>query len=254
MDIDNTRVFLAESDPDQIVYLTTLLSNFPHIDLVGQSASGRETLRVVEEIQPDILVIALALREYDGIYVLEQIYNHNRLKYPRVAVTTVMSENHGERCLEIGADIVFAKPIDESAFLDWLFIDKKIINVAQPSMHNRREVTMRTLDSIGMSKSLTGYAYLIDAISMASTDHSLTQRMMSDLYPRVADLHENTVSCVERSIRHAIEETWTSGRLVQTDKLFGYSIDPKRGKPTNAQCIARIAEYVRSLLVDENAS
>jgi two-component system response regulator (stage 0 sporulation protein A) len=202
----------------------------------------------------DVLLMALALRDMDGLAVLEHRGKASLLSYPRIAVITLMAGMHGERAKELGADIVLPKPLDETRLVAWLCDSGGASpGVAQAGMEQRRVVAKKALEYLDMAPELMGYQYLVEAIALASMDHMLTRRMMSDLYPRLADKYETSVSCVERSIRHAIEETWTSGRLSAAVSLFGYSVDPKRGKPTNGECIARLGEYVRFLLTGQDA-
>ncbi|MDR1568902.1 MAG: response regulator [Oscillospiraceae bacterium] len=245
---ESVRVWIAESDPAQGRYLAELVGGDKKYDVLGVSASGRETLEVVEKLHPDVLLLALALREFDGLYVLEKISSSTLLRYPRIAVISAMASLHGERVIELGADICFPKPVNENSLIEWLNDEPRAASIAQAGMRQRRQASGKALEYLGMSYALNGYAYLVEAIALSSMDHMATRRMMSELYPRVAHTFQTSVPCVERAIRHAIEETWTNGRLSAADKLFGYSVDPKRGKPTNSECIARLGEYVRFLL------
>jgi two-component system response regulator (stage 0 sporulation protein A) len=249
-----TRVWIAESDQAQGRHLADMLRLSGQFDVAGVSASGKETLEAVETLQVDVLLLALALRDMDGLAVLERIGKLSLLSYPRVAVISVMASSHGEQARSLGADAVFPKPLDEARLIAWLSESlKDSPNVAQSGMEQRRMVARKALEYLDMSPELIGYQYLVEAIAIASMDHMVTRRMMNELYPKLAHMYGTSVSCVERSIRHAIEDTWTSGRLSAAVSMFGYSVDPKRGKPTNGECIARLGEYVRFLLSGEDA-
>jgi two-component system response regulator (stage 0 sporulation protein A) len=249
-----TRVWIAESDPAQGRYLADMLRISGQFDVVGVSPSGKEALEAVETTQIDVLLLALALRDMDGLAVLEKIGKSSLISYPRIAVITVMASTHGEQAKALGADVVFPKPVDEARLVAWLSESlKNSPNVVQAGMERRRMVAKKALEYLDMPPELIGCQYLVEAIAIASMDHMVTRRMMSELYPKLATMFDTSVSCVERSIRHAIEETWTSGRLSAAVSLFGYSVDPKRGKPTNGECIARLGEYVRFLLSGEDA-
>ncbi|GHU76913.1 stage 0 sporulation protein A [Clostridia bacterium] len=248
-----TRVWVAESDPAQARRLAEMLKKSDQIDVVGVSPSGKEALEAVETLQIDVLLMSLALRELDGLALLEKISAASLLSYPRIAVITVMAGTHGDQARALGADKVFQKPADEARLVAWLSESlKDSPNIAQSGMAQRRMVAKKALEYLDMSPELIGYQYLVEAIAISSMDHMITRRMMSDLYPKLAKMNDTSVSCVERAIRHAIEETWTSGRLSAAVTLFGYSVDPKRGKPTNGECIARLGEYVRFLLAGED--
>ncbi|MDR1263761.1 MAG: response regulator [Oscillospiraceae bacterium] len=249
-----TRVWIAESDPAQGRYLADMLRMSGQFDVVGVSPSGQEALEAVETTQIDVLLLALALRDMDGLAVLEKVGKSSLISYPRIAVITAMAGTHSEQAKALGADVIFPKPVDEARLVAWLSESlKNSPNVAQSGMEQRRMVAKKALEYLDMSPDLIGCQYLVEAIAIASMDHMVTRRMMSELYPKLAAMFDTSVSCVERSIRHAIEETWTSGRLSAAVSLFGYSVDPKRGKPTNSECIARLGEYVRFLLSGEDA-
>ena len=246
---ESVRVWIAESDPAHGRYLSDIVNSINGFEVLGVSASGRETLDIVEKLNPDVLLLALVLREYDGLYVLEKISSSTLLRYPRIAVITCMEALHGARAIELGADICLPKPLDEKRLMTWLTAPNTAdAGIASAGMGQRRREAAKALEYLGMPNTLSGHAYLTEAIALASIDHMITRRMMSELYPRIAEMFNSTVSCVERSIRHAIEETWTNGRLSAVEQLFGYTVDPRRGKPTNAECIARLGEYIRFLL------
>lgn len=242
------RVFIAEADPSYCEYLRGLVQQNAGYDVIGQSDSGNEALRSVERLHPDILLLDLVLRETDGMFVLETLSNAALIRYPRIAVITALAERHKKQILSLGADICLKKPLDEALFWDWLRRDKETPSIAKASLHTRRGLAEQMLDQMGMSRTLVGFDYLVEAVALASCDHRLTRHMMSELYPNVARQFETTVPCVERAVRRLIEDNWTNGRMNVAYALFGYSVDPQRGKPTNGECVARLAEYVHFAL------
>ena len=96
-----------------------------------------------------------------------------------------------------------------------------------------------------MPAHIKGYHYLRDAIKMAVDDMDLLGAVTKELYPAIAKKNNTTPSRVERAIRHAIEVAWNRGRLETIDSLFGYTIQNDKGKPTNSEFIAIIADKLR---------
>jgi len=101
------------------------------------------------------------------------------------------------------------------------------------------------IHEIGVPAHIKGYQYLREAIMMSVEDQSMISSITKILYPTIAKRFQTTPSRVERAIRHAIEVAWSRGRMETLDSLFGYTIDTGKGKPTNSEFIALIADKIR---------
>ncbi len=101
------------------------------------------------------------------------------------------------------------------------------------------------IHEIGVPAHIKGYQYLREAIMMSVEDPSMISSITKILYPTIAKRFQTTPSRVERAIRHAIEVAWSRGRMETLDALFGYTIDTGKGKPTNSEFIALIADRIR---------
>lgn len=101
------------------------------------------------------------------------------------------------------------------------------------------------IHEIGVPAHIKGYQYLREAIMMSVEDPSMISSITKILYPTIAKRFQTTSSRVERAIRHAIEVAWSRGRMETLDALFGYTIDTGKGKPTNSEFIALIADKIR---------
>ena len=101
------------------------------------------------------------------------------------------------------------------------------------------------LHEIGIPAHIKGYHYLRDSILMAVEDMDVLNAITKVLYPTVAKRHQTTASRVERAIRHAIEVAWSRGKLDTLEELFGYTVSNGKGKPTNSEFIALIADTIR---------
>ena len=121
---------------------------------------------------------------------------------------------------------------------------------AKPSEERKNEKNLEKdvtemIHEIGVPAHIKGYHYLREAIMMCVEDVEMLNSITKVLYPTIADNFQTTPSRVERAIRHAIEVAWSRGRMETLDALFGYTINTGKGKPTNSEFIALIADKIR---------
>lgn len=114
----------------------------------------------------------------------------------------------------------------------------------QPEHDLEQDVT-DMIHEIGVPAHIKGYQYLREAIMMAVEDIDMLNSITKVLYPTIAKKFQTTPSRVERAIRHAIEVAWSRGRMETLDALFGYTVNTGKGKPTNSEFIALIADRIR---------
>jgi two-component system response regulator (stage 0 sporulation protein A) len=110
--------------------------------------------------------------------------------------------------------------------------------------HLENDVT-QMLHEIGIPAHIKGYQYLRDAIAISVEEEDMLVSVTKVLYPTIAKKHGTTSSRVERAIRHAIEVAWTRGRLETIYEIFGYTVSNGKGKPTNSEFIALVADKIR---------
>lgn len=103
----------------------------------------------------------------------------------------------------------------------------------------------KLLHELGVPAHIRGHNYLRDSIMLTVADPSVVNMITKELYPAVAKQHNSTPSRVERAIRHAIEVAWCRGNVEAIHRLFGYTVKDSKGKPTNSECIAMIADKLR---------
>lgn len=155
----------------------------------------------------------------------------------------------GERVLQILTNLMktnkeFQIMITVPAAAD---MSTQITKTADENIEKRsleREVT-DMIHEIGVPAHIKGYQYLREAIQMCVEDIEMLGSITKLLYPSIAKKYQTTPSRVERAIRHAIEVAWNRGRMETLDALFGYTINTGKGKPTNSEFIALIADKIR---------
>ena len=117
--------------------------------------------------------------------------------------------------------------------------------IQQQVVHDLEQDVTNMIHEIGVPAHIKGYQYLRDAIMMSVENPAMISSITKILYPTIAKRFQTTPSRVERAIRHAIEVAWSRGRMETLDALFGYTIDTGKGKPTNSEFIALIADKIR---------
>lgn len=117
-------------------------------------------------------------------------------------------------------------------------------------MKKYESMVSTVLKNLGVPVSLMGYHYLKYAICLMIKDMSVINCGITKiLYPTIAKYFETTPSRVERAIRHAIEVSWCRANPKIQDELFGHTVDATKGKPTNSEFIATVADFICMTLV-----
>lgn len=208
-----------------------------------------KTMDSIDVYGPNIIVLDCTVSKRVVFSVLQKIKMiSNR---PRVlALTEYDDDEFIQRAAVLGVDYFLMKPVDGPV------LGKRIMQIANPKgarMHLTEERRRRSAEKyaaahlvrIGMPAHFKGFEYSIEAVVMVSIDSTLINAITTKLYPAIAAQYDSTAIQVERSIRHAVETTWTRGNLEAIDRLFAYTVDAHRGKPTNASFIARLSDQVR---------
>lgn len=120
-------------------------------------------------------------------------------------------------------------------------------SVVLPKTRDLEKDVTDMIHEIGVPAHIKGYQYLREAIMLSVNNNEMLNSITKKLYPTIARKYETTPSRVERAIRHAIEVAWSRGRMETLDSLFGYTINTGKGKPTNSEFIALIADKIRLL-------
>ena len=215
------------------------------LELVGQTGEGGELLRMVEQCRPDVVIMDLMLAEMDGLEVLEQLPQPR----PRVLVLSAFtSPSLAEEVASRGGDYCMLKPCRLSAVLErarqlaWGHSAQAVVEEEHARGLERRVTAI--IHDIGVPAHIKGYQYLREAITLAVADMEIINAVTKVLYPEVAKKYGTTASRVERAIRHAIEVAWDRGDLETLQKYFGYTVSNAKGKPTNSEFIAMIADRI----------
>ena len=270
MEGNKISVLIADDNKEFWSLLNDYLLNQRDIVVTGIAKDGKEALELIEERQPDLVVLDIIMPHLDGLGVLERLQSMNLEKFPRIVVLSAVGQDKiTQRAITLGADYYVVKPFDMDIFtkrIKDMFNDNLVEQpvrkqmpvaaataatsvvsepaVKQGPMDLETEIT-NIIHEIGVPAHIKGYMYLREAITMVVNDMELLSAVTKELYPSIAKKYNTTASRVERAIRHAIEVAWDRGQIEAINKLFGYTIHNDKGKPTNSEFIAIIADKLR---------
>lgn len=272
-------VAIAEDDREMMQYIDEGLGK-DGFQIIGKVTDGKSLCQMVKQQHPDIVVLDLILPRMDGLAVLSELKKDPDIAaYPDVVMISSIGDSRiTEHAFELGASYYMLKPFeqenlaksirmmyelshkkpvkgiehvrkkDDKTTANFVWASKEKTVFEEPGEWARMDLETRitqVIHEVGVPAHIKGYQYLREAICMTVMDVELMNSVTKILYPDIAKKYHTTASRVERAIRHAIEVAWTRGRLETIETLFGYTVHAGKGKPTNSEFIALIADKIR---------
>ncbi len=253
-----TTVLIADGAEEFSMGLTNALQRTEDFEVLGTASDGEQAIRMITRCKPDILVLDLMLSKQDGISVLKAISGMEHP--PRTLATSVfMNEYISTAATNLGVQYLMLKPCDMGALVDRLEEIRggeslRTSNLRRLGKANIETMVTSIIHEIGVPAHIKGYQYLREAIIIAVNDMDVINAITKVLYPQVAKTFGTTPSRVERAIRHAIEVAWDRGDLDTLQRFFGYTVSNTKGKPTNSEFIALIADKLQLQLKSAEAA
>lgn len=216
------------------------------LSVVGETGDGEAAVELCRQRQCDVLVMDMILASLDGVEVLSKV--SAMTPKPKVLViSSFASGSVADLAAAKGADYFMMKPCRTSAVVERV---RQMVTGVRPAEEDTRgqglESTVTAIiHEIGVPAHIKGYQYLREAIMITVEDMDVINAVTKVLYPEVAKRFGTTASRVERAIRHAIEVAWDRGDLETLQKYFGYTVSNAKGKPTNSEFIAMIADRLQ---------
>ena len=247
------NVAIADDNERILDLLGEMVNNDKDLNLVGKANNGEDIYEIIKEKQPDVVLLDLIMPKMDGLSVMDLVNNNKEIRrHPNfIVITAIGQERITEDAFKKGANYYILKPFNNEVILNkiknanqMIRIEKRAGESSKPEINLEARVT-DMIHEIGIPAHIKGYHYLRDAIIMSIEDMDVLNAITKVLYPTVAKMHQTTSSRVERAIRHAIEVAWSRGKLDTLDDLFGYTVSNGKGKPTNSEFIALIADTIR---------
>lgn len=255
------NVAIADDNEEVLSKLDAAFRKDDEISLVGTAKNGEEVYRLIETREPDVVLLDLVMPGVDGLTVMERVCQNPNFKNPPrfIVMSAVNNENITSNAFRLGASYYILKPFDETVLINRVkqlgredgrtrntvfSVPDRGYSGAGKERDLEEQVT-DVIHEIGVPAHIKGYQYLRDAILMCIDDMEMLNYITKILYPAIAKKYQTTPSRVERAIRHAIEVAWSRGEISVIESIFGYTVNRGKGKPTNSEFIALIADKIR---------
>jgi two-component system, response regulator, stage 0 sporulation protein A len=254
------KMVIADDNRALCQMLSDFLSGQEDINLVGVGYNGIDAWELIRTHEPDLLIIDLVMPNLDGLGVLERLNARGGTTRPKVIVLTAFGqESLTHQAMSLGVDYFILKPFDLEVLgkrIRQLINEPAAIPNSSPNASNSLVSTTSSslnlgvevtnmMHQIGIPAHVKGYQYIRDAILAVVEDVTLLGAVTKELYPMIAKKYDTAPSRVERGIRHAIELAWERGHTETLKRIFGYSLNIERQKPTNSEFIALLADKLR---------
>ena len=258
---EKISVIIVDDNEKVIENIDSALSKDTAIQIIGKAKNGQEAYELIRKSTPDVVILDLIMPKMDGLSLMNKVNEDGAMiKMPFFIITSAISnENVIQDAFGYGAGYYLLKPFETNMIADRIKgvksynkripETKKIIGAGEDRKHfmerNIENDVTSIIHDVGVPAHIKGYQYLREAIIMSVNDNEMLNSITKILYPSIAKKFQTTSSRVERAIRHAIEVAWNRGRMDTIDELFGYTINAEKGKPTNSEFIALIADKIR---------
>ncbi len=241
--ISELKVLFSEDNQNTITGYTHFFSQ-NNIKAYFCPKDGEKVLECIKEYSPDIVFVDVFLKNLDAIAVrekAEQLAIKPKLFF---ATSSFDNEENIRHIMNSGFSYYFLKPYSLEVALKRIH---SMLNIKEDKSHSvdLEDQVTQVLHKMGVPAHIKGYTFLRQSIILAINEPSIITLVTKRLYPDIAKLNQTTASRVERAIRHAIEVAWDRGNVDVLDTYFGYTINHMRGKPTNSEFIAMIADKIR---------
>ena len=261
--MEKLNVAIADDNEKMIDLLETLIKEDNELELVGHANNGADIYDIIKEKEPDVVLLDICLPVLDGLGVMEQIRESGECPDTLFVIVTSVGSQRLIRCaFELGASFYVLKPYNSEQLIARIHqiynrrkevqteISKDLICIQNReglsgAANNIESDVTDIIRDIGIPANIKGYQYIREGIIMAVNDVNMLNYITKLLYPTIAKKYKTTSSSVERAIRHAIEVAWSRGQIDVINDIFGYTVNAGKGKPTNSEFIALIADKLR---------
>ncbi|MGN0160404.1 MAG: sporulation transcription factor Spo0A [Lachnospiraceae bacterium] len=264
--MEKINIVAADDNEGILELIDTLVSNEEDMQIVGKASNGVDAVKIIKEKKPDVVLLDVIMPKLDGLGVLEELSNDSNMpSQPNyIMLSAVGKDNITENAFNLGAEYYMVKPFDVNFLLKKIRECRRSLPGSSGAKRSqnfnneggipeRKEISDQSLEleitgiihEIGVPAHIKGYQYIRDAILMSIRDREMINSITKILYPTISKKYQTTPSRVERAIRHSIEVAWNRGNPDIIEDYFGYTVSDGRGKPTNSEFIALIADKLR---------
>ena len=255
--MERTKIAIADDNQNILEALKNVIDEEEDMTVVGIADNGADTVKIIHESNPDVVLLDLIMPGIDGITVMEKVREDKSInsKPDFIVISAVGRDSVTEDAFNMGAAYYIMKPFDNEVLVNRIryirnqhnktnvkSIPKEPVSITDRNLET--DIT-NIIHDIGIPAHIKGYQYLRDSITLSVKNAEVINSVTKVLYPTIARKYETTSSRVERAIRHAIEVAWNRGNTDTLNDLFGYTINCGKGKPTNSEFIALISDKIR---------
>ncbi len=246
------RTLIADSSEDFGEHLRQALERGGECEVAAVVQDGTRAAELLRELSPEVLILDLALPGMDGLRVLREAAALEK-RPMTLATCSFLTDYVAQLGAELGVQYFLRKPCDAATVASHV---AEMLEAGRRSQAGRRQeinveaMVTSIIHEIGVPAHIKGYQYLREAIMIAVRDMDVINAITKVLYPQVAKTFSTTPSRVERAIRHAIDVAWDRGDLETLQSFFGYTVSNTKGKPTNSEFIALIADKLQLQIKD----
>lgn len=259
------KVLIVDGDVSEVEILKVRLQQ--EFDVVETAFDGVKAIEDITKYVPDVVLVDIMLPQIDGIGVIEKC--REQMEYSQLPVFIVLTSIGTEKLIEcinhMDVDYCMMRPFKQEVLIHRIKQVAKIKGLDQKIRQREKEQKVsgkrqrtvldyefnikqdvtKIIRDLGIPAHIKGYQYIREGIIMAIEDINMMNYITKLLYPTIAKKYKTTSSSVERAIRHAIEVAWNRGKVELLEEMFGYTVSAGKGKPTNSEFIALIADKLR---------
>jgi len=255
------RVCLVDDNQELVNLMCDYLSLKEDFEIVGTAYNGADALKILEIVEVDIVILDLVMPHIDGMGVVNRLRELKGSNMPKVAMLTGFGqEDVMKKAMRLGVSYFMMKPFDMEHLIeqirnlsgDWTDAEEAMmpeISASEVTVSMKQKeldiLITEIIHEVGIPAHINGHGFLREAIALVYHDINMLNRLTKELYPAVAKVYNTAPNRVERSIRNAIEIAWNRGNVEILTKMFGYTINTQKAKPTNSEFIAMIADKLR---------
>ena len=263
---EKIKILIADDNLDFVSTLITYFDTQSDVEIIATAKDGQEAYNKIISEKPQVALLDVIMPHLDGLGVLEKLITSNIELPICIMLSAVGQDNVTAQAINLGAQYYILKPFKMDVLMKRIreLIEKPVqpkpviqlptkenkANYVEFNIQSSKEEILEIkvtniIHEIGVPAHIKGYQYLRDGIIMVVNNIEIINQITKQLYPDLAKKYKTTPSRVERAIRHAIEVAWNRGQLDTVESIFGYTVNSNKGKPTNSEFIAMIADKLR---------
>lgn len=264
---EKIKILIADDNLDFVSTLITYFNTQDDVEVISTAKDGQEAFNKIITERPTVALLDVIMPHLDGLGVLEKLVSSNVPLPICIMLSAVGQDNVTAQAINLGAQYYILKPFKMDVLMKRIreLVNKpvekatnQVVTFAKDTKQNYVDIKQEAskeeileikvtniIHEIGVPAHIKGYQYLRDGIIMVVNNIEVINQITKLLYPDLAKKYKTTPSRVERAIRHAIEVAWNRGQIETVESIFGYTVNSNKGKPTNSEFIAMIADKLR---------